>query len=154
MEKLGYKDERTWPHLFPSTLSDLPNKWYKMEEAQGETILCHELKGNFIKDFNFIPQDENFVETTKQIKAFIQLTENKTLKYSRPTIKCNNIQTMTIPQSTRLQMENENPEGKIFRLKSNHVEIRKPIRTVLKVETTDKEDIDRMTTTDFPTTFS
>ena len=29
--RLGYKDERTWPHLFPSTLDDLPNKWYKME---------------------------------------------------------------------------------------------------------------------------
>ena len=31
--RLGYKDERIWPHLFPSTLDDLPNKWYKMEEA-------------------------------------------------------------------------------------------------------------------------
>ena len=30
---LGYKDEHTWPHLFLSTLADLPNKWYKMEEA-------------------------------------------------------------------------------------------------------------------------
>ena len=30
----------------------------------------------------------------------------------------------------------------------------KPIRIVLKVETTDKEDNDRMTAADFPTTFS
>ena len=30
----------------------------------------------------------------------------------------------------------------------------KPIRTVLKVETIDKEDNDRMTATDFPATFS
>ena len=81
-KRLGYKDERTWPHLFPSTLSDLPKKWYKMEEARGETFLWHELKDNFIKHFKFIPQDENLVETTKQNKAFIQLTENKTLKYS------------------------------------------------------------------------
>ena len=51
-------------------------------------------------------------------------------------------------------MENENPEGKIFRWKSNHVEITKPICTVLKVETTDKEDTDRMTIAYFPTTFS
>ena len=36
--RLGYKDERAWPHLFPSTLGDLPNKWYKMEEARGETF--------------------------------------------------------------------------------------------------------------------
>ena len=54
-KRLGYKDERTWPHLFPSTLSDLPNKWYKMEEAHGETFLWHELTDNFLKDFIFIP---------------------------------------------------------------------------------------------------
>ena len=37
-KRLGYKDKRAWPHLFPSTLDDLPNKWYKMEEARGETF--------------------------------------------------------------------------------------------------------------------
>ena len=30
----------------------------------------------------------------------------------------------------------------------------KPIRTVFKVETTDKEDTDKMTVADFPATFS
>ena len=35
---LCYKDERILPHLFPNTLDDLPNKWYKMEEAIGETL--------------------------------------------------------------------------------------------------------------------
>ena len=49
--RLGYKDERTWPHLFPSTLDDLPNKWYKMEEARVETFFWQELRQNFIKDF-------------------------------------------------------------------------------------------------------
>ena len=78
--RLGYKDERTWPHLFPSTLVELPNKWYKMEEARGETFLWHELKENFIKDFNFVPQNKNLVELTQQIKAFVQPIENKTLK--------------------------------------------------------------------------
>ena len=125
-----------------------------MEEARGETFLWHELKENFIKDFNFEPQNENLVETAKQIKAFVQLTENKTLKDNQPTINYNNIQTGTIPQSTRLQMENENSKGKSFRWKSNHAETTKPIPTVLKVEIVDKEDIDRMTTSDFPTTFS
>ena len=57
--RLGYKDERAWPHLFPSTLDDLPNKWYKMEEARGETFFWHELKEIFIKDFKFIPQNKN-----------------------------------------------------------------------------------------------
>ena len=105
-KRLGYKDEHTQPHLFPSTLSELPNKWYKMEEAQGQTFLWHELRENFIKDFNFIPQDENLVETTKQIKKFIQPTKNKPLKDNRHTMNCNNIQTGTIPQPTRLQLEN------------------------------------------------
>ena len=69
-------------------------------------------------------------------------------------MKCNNIQTRTKPQSTRLQLENKNTEGKRFRWKSNHVEMTKPICTILKVETTDKQDIDRMTAADFPATFS
>ena len=125
-----------------------------MEEARGETFLWYEIRENFIKDFNFIPQNEKLVETAKQIKEFIQPTENKPLKDNRQTRNCNNIQTMTTPQSTRLQLENENTEGKSFRWKSNHVETTKPIRTILKVETTDKEETDRMSATDFPATFS
>ena len=69
-----------------------------MEESLGETFLWHELRENFIKDFKFIPQDENLVETAKQIKAFIQPTENKTLRDNQPTINYNNIQTGTIPE--------------------------------------------------------
>ena len=138
-KRLGYKDERTWPHLFPSMLSDLPNKWYKMEEDRGETFLWHELRENFIKDFSFIPQNEKLVETAKQIKAFNNtLTQN----YDRPKITCNNIQTKTTPQSTRIQMENENLERKSFLWKSYHLETTKPIRTVLKFKTVDEEDTD------------
>ena len=111
-----------------------------MEEARGETFLWHELRENFIKDFNFIPQNENLVETTKQIKEFIQPTENKPLQDHRQTRECNKIQTQLKPQSTRLWLENENTEGKRFRWKSNHVETTKPICTILKVETTDKQD--------------
>ena len=55
---------------------------------------------------------------------------------------------------TRLQLENENTEGKSFRWKSNHVETAKPICTILKVETTDKPDTNRMTAADSPATFS
>ena len=51
-----------------------------MEESRGETFLWHGLMENFIKYFNFIPQNENLVETTKQIKEFIQPTENKPLQ--------------------------------------------------------------------------
>ena len=51
-------------------------------------------------------------------------------------------------------MENENLEGKSFRWKSYHSETTKSICTVLRVETVNKEDTDRMTATDFPATFS
>ena len=125
-----------------------------MEEARGETFLWHELRENFIKYFNFIPQNENLVEIANQIKEFIQPTENKPLNDNRQTMKCNNIQTRTKPQLKRLQLENENTEGKRFRWRSNHVETTKPVCTILKVETTNKQDTDRMTTANFPTTFS
>ena len=69
-------------------------------------------------------------------------------------MKCNNIQTRKKPQWTRLQLENENTKGKIFRWKSNHVEMIKPVCTILKVETTDKQDTDIMTVANFPATFS
>ena len=116
----------------------------------------NELRENFIKDFSFIPQNEKLVETAKQIKEFIEPTRNNSLipNHDQMKISCNNIQTIIIPPSTRLQMENENTEEKSFRWKSYHSETTKPIQTVLKVDTTDKEDTTRMTATDFPATFS
>ena len=56
-----------------------------MEEPRGETFLWHEIRENFIKYFNFIPQNEKLVETAKQIKEFIQPTENKPLKDNQQT---------------------------------------------------------------------
>ena len=55
---LGYRDEIMWPHLFHRTLEDLPNKWYKMEEAQRETFSWKTLKENFIKYLSFSPAKE------------------------------------------------------------------------------------------------
>ena len=51
-------------------------------------------------------------------------------------------------------MENENTEGKRFRWKSYHSETTKPIWTVIKINTTDKEDTNWRTAADFPGTFS
>ena len=87
-----------------------------MEEARFEIFQWNELKENFTKEFSFILQNKKLVETAKQIKAFIEPTRNNSMipNYDRPTIPCNNIQTNIIPQSTRLQMENGNLEGKRF----------------------------------------
>ena len=43
-KRIGYKDERMWPHLFPSTLDNFPNKWYKIEEAYRDTFTWKPLK--------------------------------------------------------------------------------------------------------------
>ena len=64
---LGYHDERTWPHLFPSMLDNLTNKWYKIEESRGNTFTSQTLRENFIKYFSFTADDENPKPTAKQI---------------------------------------------------------------------------------------
>ena len=79
-----------------------------MEEDRGEIFLWHEIRENFIKYFNIIPQNESPVETTKKIKEFIQPTENQPLQDHQQIRECNNIQTWSKPQLTRLQLENEN----------------------------------------------
>ena len=50
-----------------------------MEEARGETFQWNELRENFTKDFNFIPQNEKLVKTAKQIKTFIEPIGNNNL---------------------------------------------------------------------------
>ena len=103
-------------HLFPSTLDDLPNKWYKMEETRGDTFVWNELKENFIKDIRFIPEADKMVEATNQIKKFIQPTVQPKLtqKYNQPKASCNNIGSSKIPQFTRLRLENDHTYGKSF----------------------------------------
>ena len=59
-----------------------------------------------------------------------------------------------IPQSTRLRLENKHTYGKIFQWKTDHPETVKPIRTRIKVESTDNEDTNKMTAVDFLPSFS
>ena len=68
-----------------------------MEEARGEKFLWNELRENFIKYFNLILEDEKLVEATKQIKAFVQSTTNKSTQNSRPNAACHNIRSNKIP---------------------------------------------------------
>ena len=104
-----------------------------MEEARGETFFWPELKANFIKDFQFIPQNEKLVGTTHQIKQFLQPTEKQADQDHRPIKDCNKIQAESKSQSTRLHLENEHTEGKSFRWKTDHIETTKPIYSILKV---------------------
>ena len=47
-----------------------------MEEARGETFTWNELKENFLKDFKFSSHEKLLVEVSKQIKTFLQPTDN------------------------------------------------------------------------------
>ena len=87
-----------------------------MEEAQGEIFLWHELRENFIKDFSFIPQNEKLVKTAKQIKAFIELTENNNLtqNHDRPTITYNNIQSKVMHSQQDYKWKMKIRKGKFF----------------------------------------
>lgn len=58
-KRTGYKYNRVWPHLFPSTLDDLPNKWYKIEEAWGDNFYMEIPQRNIIKDFSFNTQEKH-----------------------------------------------------------------------------------------------
>lgn len=66
---MGYKDEQVLPHLFPTILDDLPNKWYKMEEPRGKTFKWNELKENFLKYFKFISNDELLVDPLQHFRS-------------------------------------------------------------------------------------
>jgi hypothetical protein len=70
--RVGYRDERVWPHMFPNTLDDIPHKWYKIEEACGHTFNWNEIKENFIRDFEFIPEEAHLREATQEIKNFLE----------------------------------------------------------------------------------
>ena len=70
-----------------------------MEEVRGETFLSNELKENFIKDFKFIPKDDQLVEATKAIKPFLKMTaiNSSTRTHNRPNGSCHHIQSNKIP---------------------------------------------------------
>ena len=58
------------------------------------------------------------------------------------------------PTVARIQLENECTYGRRFQWKTGHLERIKPVKMILKIESTDKNDTDRMTTTYFPPTIS
>jgi hypothetical protein len=50
--RIGYRDERVWLHMFPNTLDEISNKWYKIEEACGHTLNWSDIKENLSKTLN------------------------------------------------------------------------------------------------------
>ena len=77
-----------WPHLFPSTLANLPNKWYKIEEARGDTFTWKTLKQNFIKEFSFLLDDKNMQPAARQIQQFLEINTSNKIVENNLTKEC------------------------------------------------------------------
>lgn len=100
-------------------LGNLPNKWYKIEEARGDTFTWKTLRENFIKDFSFTPDDEKLKPATKQIQQFLGTNQSDKTIGNNPTKECRHVSVDKIQHSIRLQLETDRFPGKSFRLKKN-----------------------------------
>ena len=58
--------------MLSSKLDDLPNKWYKIEEANGKTFNWKSLKEKFIEDFAFFSTQDHLKEVVKELHSFIK----------------------------------------------------------------------------------
>ena len=77
-----------WTHLFPFTLNDFPNKQYKIKEPRGDTFSWQTLKQNFIKDFSFLPDNENIQPAARQIQQFLETNTSNKIVENKPTKEC------------------------------------------------------------------
>ena len=121
--------------MFLTTLDDLPNKWYKLEEARGDTFTWQNLRENFIKIFSFILDDEKLKPATKQLQQFIGENPSKEMVGNILTKECQHTSTDEIQHSTRLQLETDYFPGKNFQLKKNHPLTNIKVKTLYKIET-------------------
>ena len=124
--------------MFPTTLDDLPNKWYKIEEARGDTFTWETLRENFIKDFSFTHDDEKLKPIAKQIQQFIGVKSSNEMVENNPTKECRHTSTDEIQHSTILQLETDHFPRKSFQLKKNHPLGNIKVKTLYKIETEEK----------------
>jgi len=112
--------------MFPNTLDDIPNKWYKIEEACGHTSNWAEIKENFLQDFEFNPEEEHLRDATQQIKSFlenpllvVQREKTKILVDLGSTSTCNFVlvENKDISTAWRIDMENIKWLGQRFQWK-------------------------------------
>ena len=96
----GYHDEWTWTHLFPSSLDDFPNKWYKIEEVRGDKFTWKSLKQNFIKDFSFLLENKHLQPTTQQVHEFLEIKQPSKIVENKPNKECRQVSVEESHQST------------------------------------------------------
>jgi hypothetical protein len=127
--KIGYKDERVWPHMFPSTLDEIPSKWYKIEEACGHTSNWVEIKENCVQDFEFNPEEEQLKDAAQRLKSFLEnpssVVQKEKAKMSvdgGSTSTCNFVlvENKEILTARRIDMENIKWPGQSFQWRKDH----------------------------------
>lgn len=141
---IGYRDERVCSHLFSSTLDDLPNKWYKIEEARGYTFTWKNLKENFIKDFSFNTKKYHLREPTKHNKWFFHNPSTKQVDHELINQKSTTFSNQVIVDQNRrlaswLELENDNLPRKCFQWKTNHPLVEYKVKTTMKNSAKKKE---------------
>jgi hypothetical protein len=147
-------------HMFPNTLDEIPNKWYKIEEACGHTLNWSDIKENFVQDFKFTPEEERLREATQQIKIFLeklmptmQKEKGKTTVDIGSTSTCHLISTENNKNTTtrRIDMENTSCPGQSFRWKSDHPVMQNYVKSILTINKEEKDDLEQP---DFPESFT
>lgn len=131
----------------------LATKWFKMEEARGETLEWSQVRQNFISDFQFRPSYENLKEAIEEVKEFI----TKLKDTSRIESVCRFVSKASeeiYRPSTHLALNNDNIVGKSFRLDRNHPVTTQPIRTLLAIAKEDEPQAEEVKEEGFPKSFT
>lgn len=81
-------------------LDDLPDKWYKIKEARGDTFTWKTLKKNFVKYFLFFLDDENMQPIAREIQLFLETNTSNKLVKNNPTKECRKISVEKLQHST------------------------------------------------------
>lgn len=138
--------------MFPNTLNDLPSKWFKLEEARGETLDWNQVKYNFISDFQFQPTNKSMKEVVKEIKEFITKQKNT----NRLESTCNTVSKISkevCQPLTQLALDNDKIVGKSFRLSKNHPAVAQPVRTLFTIAKANENQDEEVKEEDFPKSF-
>jgi hypothetical protein len=130
--------------MFPSTLDEIPSKWYKIEEACSHTSNWAEIKRNFVQDFEFNPVEEHLKDATNQIKIFLEIPSLDQQKEKEKmsvdegsTSTCNLVlvENKGISTARRIDMENTKWPGQSFQWKKDHPTLQNHVKSVLSIAT-------------------
>jgi hypothetical protein len=130
--------------MFPSTLDEIPIKWYNIQEACNHTSNWAEIKGNFVQDFEFNIVEEHLKYETCQIKIFLESPSPSIQKEkynisvdggSTSTCNFSLVENKEISTSWRIDMKNIKWIGKSFQWKKDHPTLKNHVKSVLSIST-------------------